>query len=59
MMEQDYDEISEKSGARSQKLAAQIESDMRLLKTKKGRETYEAFSKRVRAELTRRAAAAR
>jgi hypothetical protein len=58
-LEQDLDDLAEKSGARSQKLAAQIESDIALLKSKKGRAAYEAFSKRVRAELKRRVAAAR
>jgi hypothetical protein len=58
-MEQDLDDLSGKNGARSQKLAAQIESDIELLRSKKGRAAYEAFSKRVRAELKRRADAAR
>jgi hypothetical protein len=58
-LEQDLDDVSGKTGARSQKLAAQIESDIALLRSKKGRETYAAFSKRVRAELKRRAGAAR
>jgi hypothetical protein len=58
-LEQDLDDAAQKTGARSQKLAAQIESDIALLKSKNGRATYAAFSKRVRAELTRRSAAAR
>ena len=58
-LEQDLDDAAQKTGARSQKLAAQIKKDIALLKSRKGRETYAAFSKRVRAELTRRAAAAR
>jgi hypothetical protein len=58
-LEEELDELSEKGGARAQKLAAQLASDLKLLRSKKGRAAYEAFSKRVRAELKRRAAAAR
>jgi len=58
-LEQDLDDLSLRKGPRAEKLSLQVEMDLRLLRSKKGRETYEAFSKRVQAELKRRAAAAR
>lgn len=58
-LEQDRDDAAEKSGPRAQKLAAQIENDLHLLRSSKGRAAYQAFSVRVRAELKRRAAQVR
>ncbi|NNN06249.1 MAG: hypothetical protein HKL90_10150 [Elusimicrobia bacterium] len=55
-LEQDLDDVAQKTGPRAQKLAAQIESDLERLRSPKGRAAYKAFSARVRAELKRRAA---
>jgi hypothetical protein len=58
-LEQDLDDAQSKSGPRAEKLAVVIESDLAMLRSKKGRAVYRAFSDRVLAELQRRAAAAR
>lgn len=47
-----------KKSARAAALAAVIEQDLETLRSEKGLANYRAFSKRVRAELTRRAKAA-
>ncbi len=55
-LEEDLDDVAQKSGPRARKLAVQIENDLELLRSPKGRAAYQAFSARVRAQLKRRAA---
>lgn len=58
-LEQDLDGLSRKKSERAAKLAAVVESDLKALRSQKGRAAYREFSKRVLAELSRRSAAAR
>ncbi len=58
-LEDDLDEASSKSGPRAQKIARAIARDLDFLRTARGRAAYRDFSRRVRAELKRRADAAR
>ena len=58
-LEQDYAELSRKKKPRLAQLAAVVAQDIKSLRSKKGRAAYQEFSRRVRAELARRSAAAR
>ena len=55
-IEQDLDTVLERKGARAEKLAAILDADLALLKSKKGRAAYKAFSDRVLALLKSRSA---
>jgi hypothetical protein len=58
-LESDLDNQAGKRGERAAKLSAVIAADLELVRSKKGRAIYSAFSKKVLAELSRRSAAAR
>lgn len=58
-MEDDLAEQMSRASLRASKLAGAISADIELLRSKKGRAAYRAFSRRVLAELERRSAAAR
>lgn len=58
-LEDELATVRRRKSARSVALGDAIERDIASLRTRKGRAAYEAFSKRVRAELSRRSKAAR
>jgi hypothetical protein len=57
-LEQDRDDMARKKSARARQLVDVIDNDLRLIRSKRGRAAYRAFSERVLAELSRRSAAA-
>jgi hypothetical protein len=58
-LQEELEDLSLKDGPRARALEEIVARDLRLLRSRRGREAYAAFSKRVMAELARRSAEAK